>query len=74
MAYNRSYVWDPLGNRIQQYDSGVLTQGTFNAANQQTLIAPASGPPTTQTFDNAGNLTLQNTGGALVTGEFFLST
>ncbi len=27
MAYARSYVWDGLGNRLQQFDSGVLTAG-----------------------------------------------
>ncbi len=67
MAYARSYVWDGLGNRLQQYDSGVLTSGTFNAANQQLLISPAGGAPTTQSFDAVGNLTLINKGGALTT-------
>ena len=57
----------PNGNRIQQYDSGVLTQGTFNKANQQTLISPASGPPTTQSYDPNGNLTLATTGSAVTT-------
>jgi RHS repeat-associated protein len=66
-AYARSYVWDPLGNRLQQYDSGVLTTSTFNSANQQTLITPASGPPTTQTYDPNGNLTVAVTGSAITT-------
>ncbi len=67
MAYARSYVWDPNGNRIQQYDSGVLTTGTFNAANQQTLRTPASGAPTTQLFDANGNQTVATTGSAVTT-------
>ncbi len=67
MAYARSYVWDPSGNRIQQYDSGVLTTGAFNAANQQTLITPASGAPTTQLFDANGNQTVATTGSAVTT-------
>jgi len=44
-AYNRSYVWDPLGNRIQQYDSGALTQNTFNAANALLVSTPPAGAP-----------------------------
>src|SRR5580704_16685040 len=66
-AYNRSYVWDPLGNRVQQFDSGVLTSSTFNLANELLVVTPASGPATTSTYDQAGNLTGENKGGALVT-------
>jgi RHS repeat-associated protein len=66
-AYNRSYVWDGLGNRLQQYDSGVLTQRTFNAANEMLTIVPASGSPTTQSFDPNGNLALSTTGSAVTT-------
>jgi YD repeat-containing protein len=67
MAYARSYTWDPLGNRIQQYDSGALTTGTFNAANQLTLITPASGPTTICSYDASGNSIQQNSGGVLTT-------
>ena len=67
MAYARSYVWDPLGNRLQQFDSGVLTQSTFNGANQLLVSTPASGPPTTTSYDAVGNTTVINTGGALTT-------
>ena len=67
MAYNTSYVYDPNGNRQQQFDSGVLTQFTLNAANELLVIAPASGPATTQTFDAVGNMIGANTGGALTT-------
>ena len=69
-AYNRSYVWDALGNRLQQYDSGVLTQRTFNAANAMLTIVPASGSPTTQVFDANGNLTLSTTGSAVTTNTW----
>jgi RHS repeat-associated protein len=66
-AYNRSYVWDPLGNRLQQYDSGVLTTSTFNAANQLLVVTPTTGTPTVSSYDATGNLVLQNCGGALTT-------
>src|SRR5580700_1759112 len=69
-AYNRSYVWDGLGNRVQQYDSGVLTQRTFSAANEMLLIVPASGPPTTQVFDANGNLLTATTGSAISTNTW----
>ena len=65
--YNTSYVYDPNGNRVQQYDSGALTQFTLNAANQLLVITPSSGPPTTQTFGAVGNMIGANTGGALTT-------
>src|SRR5580700_3009175 len=69
-AYNRSYVWDGLGNRVQQYDSGVLTQRTFTAANEMLTIVAASGPATTQVFDANGNLTLSTTGSATTTNAW----
>ena len=53
-------------NRLQQYDSGVLTQRTFNAANAQLTSVVPSGSITTSSFDANGNLLLENTGGALV--------
>ena len=66
-AYNRSYVWDALGNRLQQYDSGALTSGQFNAANELLTIVPPSGASTTISWDANGNLIVSNTGGALTT-------
>ncbi len=67
LAYARSYVWDPNGNRIQQYDSGVLTTGAFNAANQLLVSTPATGPASTFSYDPVGNTIGINTGGALTT-------
>jgi RHS repeat-associated protein len=67
MAYSRTYLWDPNGNRLQQYDNGVLTTGTFNAANQLTLLTPATGNATSSYYDGAGNLIAMNCGGALTT-------
>ncbi len=45
-----------------------LQAAAFNSANEQTLITPASGSrPTTQLYDNNGNLTNVNAGGVLTT-------
>ena len=60
-------IWNALGNRIQQYDSGVLTSSTFNKANELLVVTPASGPVSTSTYDATGNLIGINTGGALTT-------
>lgn len=66
-AYNTSYVYDPVGNRLIKYDSGLTTNYQMNAANELVLITPPSGPTTTSTFDANGNLALQNTSGTLTT-------
>ena len=44
-AYNRSYVWDPLGNWVQRYDSAALMQNIFNAANELLVSTPPTGAP-----------------------------
>ena len=49
------------------FDSGVLTQRTFNAANEMLTIVPASGTPTTQIFDPNGNLRSLTIGAAITT-------
>jgi RHS repeat-associated protein len=67
LAYSRTYLWDPNGNRLQQSDNGALTTGTFNAANQLTLLTPQSGNATSSYYDGAGNLIGMNCGGALTT-------
>ena len=66
-AYNTSYVWDANGNRIKQYESGVLTTRLFNAANELTLVTPASGAPTTNLYDSNGNETVSTTGSVVTT-------
>ena len=63
-------IWDGLGNRLQQFDSGVLTQRTFNAANEMLTIVPASGTPTTQIFDPNGNLRSLTIGAAITTNSW----
>jgi YD repeat-containing protein len=56
-----------MGNRLTKNDSGSVTNYSYNAANEQTLLTPPSGAPTTSTYDGSGNLTLENAGGALTT-------
>ena len=53
-AYNTTYTYDPVGNRLVKDDSSALTTSTYDAANQlQTSVAAAG--TTTYTFDGAGN-------------------
>ena len=64
-AYNTTYLYDPLGNRLSKNDSGQVTNYQYNQANELTLTTPPAGAPTTATFDANGNLALENSGGAL---------
>jgi RHS repeat-associated protein len=52
------------------YDNGALTQSAFNAANELMVTTPATGFPTSSTYDPNGNLTVQNTGGVLSTNTW----
>ena len=65
--YNLTYSYDPLGNRLSLYSSGVGTTYAYNAANELVLTVPHSGQPTTTTYDANGNTIQDNTGGALTT-------
>ena len=65
-VYNTTYSY-PNGNRIQQYNSGVLTTRQVNAANELTLVTPGSGAPATNLYDSNGNLTTATTGSAITT-------
>jgi RHS repeat-associated protein len=69
-AYNLTYSWDPLGNRLQQISSGQITTSTFNSANELLTVLPLSGPATTNSWDANGNLLISNTGGALTTNTW----
>ena len=66
-AFNTTYAYDGLGNRLTMNASGQVTTYAYNAANALTLQTPASGAPTTSSYDANGNLTLENAGGALTT-------
>jgi YD repeat-containing protein len=65
-AFNTTYSYDPLGNRLLQTANGLVTTRTSNAANAQMVSISPSGARTTSTFDANGNLLQENTGGALV--------
>src|SRR3984957_3461463 len=69
-AFNTTYGYDPLGNRLTQSADGQITTRTFNSANAQVTSTPPSGPITTSSYDPNGNLTLQNTGGTLTTNTW----
>src|ERR1019366_4493002 len=67
LAYNISYTYDPLGNRLTQGNAGAITNYAYNAANELTGIAPPTGAPTTITYDANGNMALENANGSLTT-------
>jgi RHS repeat-associated protein len=67
LAYNTTYTYDGMGNRLQKIDSGAVTVNIYNAANQLMTSTPPTGPATNNSYDNNGNLILQNTGGSLTT-------
>ena len=69
-AYNSTYTWDPVGNRLQQNSNGQITTGSFNAANAQLTSVPSSGPATTNTWDPNGNLATTTTGAAITTNAW----
>ncbi|MCL4202819.1 MAG: hypothetical protein KJ000_10000 [Pirellulaceae bacterium] len=54
-AYDTTYTYDPLGNRLVKDASGVLTTSTYDLANQLVTSQDANGA-TTYTYDLAGNL------------------
>jgi YD repeat-containing protein len=53
-SYDTTFVYDAVGNRTLQVDSGARTTYTYDAANQ--LITENSGTVMTYTFDGDGNL------------------
>jgi RHS repeat-associated protein len=66
-AYDTSYQYDPVGNRLVKDDTGQLTTYTYNPADELTLVQPPTGQPTTMSWDANGSLALENAGGALTT-------
>jgi YD repeat-containing protein len=54
-AYDTTYTYDPLGNRLVKDASGALTTSTYDLANQLVTSEDANGV-TTYTYDLAGNL------------------
>jgi RHS repeat-associated protein len=66
-AYDTSYQYDPVGNRLVKDDGGELTTYTYNVADELTLVEPPTGQPTTMTWDANGSLHVENAGGELTT-------
>jgi YD repeat-containing protein len=58
-GYNTTYGYDPTSNRSLK--NGALTNYTYNLANELILIQPPTGQPTTNQWDGAGNLSVDNT-------------
>jgi YD repeat-containing protein len=66
-AYNATYTYDHVGNRLVKNDSSALTTYSYNAANALLLAVNPTGQPTTSSYDANGNLLLDNAGGLLTT-------
>lgn len=56
--YNTTSLNDPAGNRLQKIDSGAVTTGLFNSANELVLLTPPAGAPTTSLWDQNRNLSV----------------
>jgi RHS repeat-associated protein len=67
-SFNTTFLYDGMGNRLWEIDqANGITTYTYDVANQLLVTKPLTGYPTTHFYDNNGNLTLQNKGGALTT-------
>jgi len=55
-AYDTTYTYDPVGNRLTQVSSGATTTYSYDAANELLTSEDASGV-TTYTYDANGNTT-----------------
>ena len=65
-AYDITYTYDPVGNRLTKTEGGAATTYTYDEANQiQTEQTPSQ--ISTFTFDANGNLQVENAGGQLTT-------
>ena len=65
-AYDMTYTFDAVGNRMTKVTGGVTTTFTFNEADQLT-VQNAGGTLTTLSFDAAGNNTVVNANGTRTT-------
>ena len=65
-AYDITYTYDPVGNRLTKIEGGATTTYSYDAANQiETEETPSQ--ITTFTFDANGNTEVENAGGSLTT-------
>ena len=56
-AYNTTYTYDAVGNRLVERQGAARTTSTYDAANQLETAVDGTGT-TTYTYDNAGNLSV----------------
>ena len=65
-AYDITYTYDPVGNRVIKIEGGATTTYSYDAANQiETEETPSQ--ITTFTFDANGNTQVENAAGSLTT-------
>ncbi|MBM3501806.1 MAG: RHS repeat protein, partial [Armatimonadetes bacterium] len=65
-AYDITYTYDAVGNRLTKVDSGARTTYAYDAANEL-LTEDASGTLTTYTYDENGNTLTTDAAGAVTT-------
>jgi RHS repeat-associated protein len=65
-AYDLTYTYDPVGNRLTKLTGGVTTTYTYDAANELTL-EDAGGTLTTYSYDENGNTLVWNASGSRTT-------
>jgi len=65
-AYDITYSYDPVGNRLTKLTGGVTTTYSYDGANEL-LTENAGGTVTTYSYDNNGNTRLKNAAGSVTT-------
>jgi len=65
-AYDTTYAYDPVGNRLTMLTGGVTTTYSYNAGDELT-VANEGGTLTTYSYDANGNTTGENAAGSLTT-------
>jgi len=65
-AYDITYAYDPMGNRLTMLTGGVTTTYSYNAGDELT-VANEGGTLTTYSYDANGNTTGENAAGSLTT-------
>jgi len=65
-AYDITYAYDPVGNRLTMLTGGVTTTYSYNAGDELT-VANEGGTLTTYSYDANGNTTVENAAGSLTT-------
>jgi RHS repeat-associated protein len=68
-AYDVTYTYDAVGNRLTKLESGVITTSTYDAATQLS-VGNAGGTLTTYSYDANGNTSVINVAGSLTTNTW----